>query len=110
MYNAGHVALRWWALQAGWTHGARVASALHHPLLQRGVAVLGPAMACAVGAALPLSAQYLAAPFEIWARGVLAAAAALAFIALRWLPHRLTGLRLGLGLSAIALVVGWLWP
>jgi len=110
VYNAGHVALRWWALRAGWTHGARVASALHHPLLQRGVAILGPAMACAVGAALPLTAQYLAAPFEIWARGALAAVAALGFIALRWVPDRLTGLRLGLGLVAGALVVGWLWP
>ena len=75
-----------------------------------GVAILGPAMACAVGAALPLTAQYLAAPFEIWARGALAAVAALGFIALRWVPDRLTGLRLGLGLVAGALVVGWLWP
>jgi PTS system mannose-specific IID component len=110
VYNAGHVALRWWALRAGWTHGVRVASALHHPVLRRGAALVGPAMAFAVGAALPLTAEYLAGAFEPWARGALAAAAALGFLGVRWLPGRLTGLRLGLGLAAMALVVGWLWP
>jgi PTS system mannose-specific IID component len=110
VYNIGHVALRWWALRAGWAHGVRVASALHHPLLQRGTALAGPAMACAVGAALPLMAQYLAAPFGAWARVVLAAAAVVGFLAVRWLPGRVTGLRLGLGLAAVALVMGWVWP
>lgn len=110
VYNAGHVGLRWWALRAGWDHGVRVASALHHPLLQRGVAFVGPAMACAVGAALPLAARYLSAPFDPGARVALAGAAALGFLALRWLPERLTGLRLALGLAAVALAVGWLWP
>ena len=109
VYNVGHVALRWWALRAGWTHGVRVASALHHPLLQRGAALAGPAMACAVGAALPLTAAYLAAPFGAWARAVLAVAAILGFVALRSFPGRLSGLRLALGLAALALVVGWVW-
>jgi PTS system mannose-specific IID component len=110
VYNVGHVALRWWALRAGWEHGARVGLALHHPLLQRGSAILAPAMAAAVGAALPLSAQYLAAPFAIWARGLLAATAAVGFVLLRLLPERLTGLRLSLLLAALALTVGSLWP
>jgi len=110
VYNLGHVAVRWWALRAGWAHGVGVASALHHPLLQRGAALAGPAMACAVGAALPLTAQYLAAPFAPWARVGLASAAVIGFLALRWFPGRLTGLRLGLGLAAVALVVGWAWP
>ncbi len=39
LFNAGHVALRWWALRAGWTHGVRVAVALRQPLLQRATAV-----------------------------------------------------------------------
>lgn len=111
VYNVGHVALRWWALRAGWAYGTRVGVALHSPVLQKAAAVLGPAMACAVGAALPLSAEYLAAPFEAtWARVALAGAAALGFLALRWRAGRLTGLQLGLGLSAAALAVGWLWP
>jgi len=109
VYNIGHVALRWWALREGWKHGVRVASALHHPVLQRGAALAGPAMACAVGAALPLTTQYLAAPLGAWARVVLSAAAVLGFLAIRWLPGRLTGLRLALGLAGVALVVGWIW-
>lgn len=110
IYNAGHVALRWWALRAGWEHGARVGSALHHPLLQRGIAVLAPAMAAAVGAALPLSAQYLAAPFAGLVQIAIVATAAVGFLALRLLPERLTGLRLGLVLAAAALAAGLLWP
>lgn len=110
VYNVGHVALRWWALRAGWAHGTRVGVALHHPVLQKAGTLLGPAMACAVGAALPLTAEYLAEPFEAWARVALAIAAALAFLSMRWRAGRLTGLQLGLGLSAAALAVGWLWP
>jgi PTS system mannose-specific IID component len=109
VYNIGHVALRWWALKAGWTHGARVSIALHHPVLQKAGAVLGPAMALAVGAALPLTAAYLAAPFEAWARVALAGVAALSFLILRLRGDRLNGLRLSLILAALALVVGAIW-
>lgn len=110
VYNIGHVTLRWWALKAGWTHGARVSVALHHPVLQKAGALLAPAMAFAAGAALPLTAEYLAAPFEGWARQALAVTAAVTFIALRSRSAHLTGLRIGLGLAALALVIGWLWP
>lgn len=109
VYNIGHVALRWWALKAGWTHGARVSVALHHPMLQRAGAVLGPAMALAVGAALPLTAAYLSAPFDAWARGGLAIVAALSFLLLRLRGDRVNGLRLSLVMAALALVVGALW-
>ncbi|MBI1967485.1 MAG: PTS system mannose/fructose/sorbose family transporter subunit IID [Gemmatimonadetes bacterium] len=109
IYNAGHVALRWWALRAGWAHGPRVAAALHDAGLQRAVAWTGPAMALATGAALPLVALHLAAPFDDWARAALAAAAAggFAVLQLRW--PAIGGLRLGLVLVAAALVVGWVW-
>ena len=63
VYNVGHVALRWWALRAGWTYGARVAQALREPLLQRATALSGPAMALIIGAALPLVAQHLSGAF-----------------------------------------------
>src|SRR2546427_307237 len=66
VYNIGHVALRWWALNAGWTYGARVSVALHSPMLQKALALLGPAMAFAVGFALPLAARFLAVPFPRW--------------------------------------------
>lgn len=112
VYNAGHVALRWWALSAGWAHGTRVVAALHHPALQRAVAFTGPAMALAVGAALPLVAVALAEPYEGggWARAALAGTAAGGFALLKWRPGRVTGLRLGLGLTAAALAAGWAWP
>lgn len=109
VYNVGHVALRWWALRAGWAHGVRVAAALHQPLLQRAAAWSGPAMALAIGAALPLSTAYLAAPFPAWARGVLLGAAALGCAILWWWRGRLTGLRYGLGLLAVAALAGWIW-
>ena len=112
VYNVGHVALRWWALRAGWTHGARVSVALHNPFLQRAGAVLGPAMAFTIGAALPLTTQYLAWPFEAGARITFAVVAGLAFLALRWPggAGHLNGLRLALGLAALALVVALVWP
>jgi len=109
VYNIGHVGLRWWALKAGWTHGTRVSVALHNPVLQKAGAVLGPAMAFAVGAALPLTAAYLSGPFDSWARVALAVVAALSFVALRLRGDRLNGLRLSLGLAAVALVVAVLW-
>src|SRR5439155_1065631 len=96
VYNVGHVALRWWALRAGWTHGVRVAVALHQPFLQRAAAWSGPAMALVIGAALPLSAAYLAGPFPAWARGVLLGAAAVGGAILLWWRGRLSGLRYGL--------------
>jgi len=109
VYNVGHVALRWWALRAGWTHGVRVAAALHQPLLQRAAAWSGPAMALVVGAALPLSTGYLAAGFTGWARGLLFGAAAAGCALLWWGRGRLTGLRYGLALLAVAALAGWVW-
>jgi hypothetical protein len=110
IYNIGHVALRWWALKAGWTHGTRVSVALHHPVLQKTVALLGPAMALAIGAALPLTAAYLSAPFDAWAQLALAIVAALSFVGLRLRGDRLNGLRLSLVIAALALIAGVLWP
>ena len=109
VYNVGHVALRWWALRAGWAHGVRVAVALHQPFVQRAAAWSGPAMALVIGAALPLSAAYLAGPFPGWARGVLLAAAAVGCALLWWWRGKLTGLRYGLTLLAVAALAGWIW-
>src|SRR5438552_3484455 len=110
VYNVGHVALRWWALRAGWTYGAGVAQALREPLLQRATALSGPAMALVVGAALPLVAQYLSSALVGWARLALAGVVAGGFALLWWQRARLTGLRLGLALLALAALAGWLWP
>jgi PTS system mannose-specific IID component len=109
LYNVGHIALRWWALQAGWTYGLRVADALRQPFLRRAGAFVAPAMAVATGAALPLAVGYLGGPYPGWARVVLAGAAGAGVLVLRWPRLGLTGLRLGLGFAAIGLVVGWVW-
>lgn len=115
LYNIGHVALRWWALQAGWTHGLRVADALRHPYLRRAGAFLAPAMAVATGAALPLAAGYLGGRFPDgeaipgWARLVLVGAVVTGVLLLQWRRLGLTGLRLGLGFAGVALMVGWVW-
>src|SRR6266702_396032 len=109
LYNAGHVALRWWALRAGWAHGAQVAAALHEPLLQRGASVAARAMACVVGAALPLAARYLSGPFGGGSRVALAAVTAAGVGLLWWRRGQLTSLRFGLALLAVATLAGWLW-
>jgi mannose PTS system EIID component len=111
VYNAGHVALRWWALRAGWQYGVNVVTALRSPLLQRGVAVTGVGMALAMGLALPAAADYVAGGFTAWAREVLGAAGATGFALLYWRVGRgtLTGLRYGLVLVALALLVGTAW-
>jgi PTS system mannose-specific IID component len=109
VYNIGHVALRSWALWAGWAHGLDVASALRHPALQRSGALLRPAMALAMGAALPLVASYLGGAFAAPHRAAIAAGVVGGVLLLRWPWLRLTGVRLGLVFVMVGLVVGWLW-
>ncbi|HWH02901.1 MAG TPA: PTS system mannose/fructose/sorbose family transporter subunit IID [Gemmatimonadales bacterium] len=109
VYNLGHVALRWWALRAGWNYGPRVATALQEPWMRRAGQYLGPATALAFGLALPMVVQWSGDAFRGWARITLAVAAAVAFGLLRWRPDILSGLRLGLVLVVIALIAGMLW-
>jgi PTS system mannose-specific IID component len=54
-YNAGHVWLRMWALDAGWSHGLRMATVLGHPVLRRGPTVIAQATAAIAGLAIPLA-------------------------------------------------------
>src|SRR5206468_735375 len=61
-------------------------------------------------AALPLVAQYLSGALFGWARLALAGVVAGGFALLWWQRRRLTGLRLGLALLAVAALAGWLWP
>lgn len=110
VYNAGHVALRWWALREGWALGARVGAALHATVLQRSTAWALPAMGLVTGFAIPLVGHTLAAPFTGWQRVALAVGAVAGFLLLQWLRGALDGLRLGLGFVALALIVGQLWP
>jgi PTS system mannose-specific IID component len=110
VYNTGHLALRWWALVTGWSHGARVAAAVQATGLQHAIGWVVPAMGFMAGAALPLVAHRLAEPFTGWERVALAGAAAGGFLVLRWARAWVDGLRLGLVFVALALVLGLLWP
>jgi mannose PTS system EIID component len=109
VYNAGHVALRWWALRAGWAAGTGVASALRHPVLQRPLAFIVPAMAFVAGVCLPLAAGWLVRPFPLELAVAGAAVAAAAVTLLRWLPGRVKSLWVGLAAVALGMVGGWLW-
>jgi len=110
VYNVGHVALRWWALSAGWAHGAHVVAALQAAHLQRASAIGVPAMGLVTGFALPLVAFSLAGSFGGWERLAVAVVAVVGFIALQLFQRVFSGLRLGLMAVALALIVGWLWP
>lgn len=109
VYNVGHVALRWWALRAGWAAGTGVASALRHPVLQRPLTLMVPAMAFSAGLCLPLAARWLVRPFPLGIAVGAAVVAAVAVALLRWLPGRVRSLWLGLAAVALGIAGGWLW-
>ncbi len=54
-YNAGHLALRAWALEAGWRAGLRIASVLGAPIFRQGPVVMARVMAVVAGVAIPLA-------------------------------------------------------
>jgi PTS system mannose-specific IID component len=54
-YNAGHLALRSWTLNAGWQHGLRIATVLGHPVFRRGPDAIAQATAVLAGVAVPLA-------------------------------------------------------
>lgn len=54
-YNAGHIWLRAWALDAGWANGLRVATVLGHPVFRRGPVLIAQATAAIAGVAIPLA-------------------------------------------------------
>lgn len=106
LYNAGHLALRWWALRAGWSHGMRVAAALHAPALQRAARLTAPAMAVAAGLALPAGGAALSSVEPEWARAVFIGAAVAGLALLTWMRTTLDGARLGLAATVLALALG----
>ncbi len=54
-YNLGHVALRFWAIDAGWHQGLRMASVLATPAFRQAPVFIGRVMALLSGVAVPLA-------------------------------------------------------
>ena len=95
LYNAGHLGLRFWGLQTGWSHGLRVASALGNPVLRQGPQEIGRLAALATGIAIPLALGRIIGPGRALLGGVLIAVALGAFLIVR-LQSRVEGWRLSL--------------
>lgn len=115
LFNVVHAALRLWGLRAGWRAGLRVGTVLSHPLLQRGLEVVGPLAAVAVGVALPLVLAWVVRrgqPWpQVWDRFLAAGlGAALFVVLLRRLHPRLSGLGLALVVLGTVVAAGALWP
>ena len=62
LYNAGHIALRVWALRVGLARGLQVAQALGAPLLRQGPQWIDQGAAFVGGAALPLALARVIGP------------------------------------------------
>jgi PTS system mannose-specific IID component len=58
-YNVGHLALRIWGINVGWSDGLKVAHALGTPILRHGPVWLARAGTLVAGIALPLVVQRL---------------------------------------------------
>lgn len=109
LYNALHLALRWWGIVVGWHLGFRVASALGAPALQLGLRLAGPLASGAVGLALPIAGAWLALDFAPPTRiGVLAVCVAGVAVG-RWLLPSLGGTRAGMAMVALAALVALAW-
>jgi PTS system mannose-specific IID component len=98
-FNAGHVALRLWGLQAGWRDGLRVAQALGTPVLRQGPAHVARATAFIAGIALPVAAQGIIGPGRAVLGAALAATAAGA-VGITLLHGRIEGWRLAIVILA----------
>jgi mannose PTS system EIID component len=103
-YNAGHFALRIWALDAGWRGGMKVAGALANPVLRRGPEHIARAAACMAGIALPL-ALFRTIDVGRGFTGAVLVAVALAGTGLARLQGRAEGWRIALGVLALFVLI-----
>lgn len=76
VYNAGHIWLRAWLLDAGWREGLRIATVLARPLFRRGPIVIAQATAVLAGAAVPLAVGRVVGGHPTQLAGALAIAVA----------------------------------
>jgi PTS system mannose-specific IID component len=99
LYNFGHFGLRLWALQAGYTHGLRVASALGSPVLRNGPTILARTGALLGGLSLPLVLDRIIGPGHA-VFGVVLLAATVGGVLLARLHGRMEGWKIAIGMLA----------
>ena len=99
LYNAGHLALRAWALHVGLARGMQVAGAMGGPVLRFGPQWLGQAAAFVGGAALPLALTRALGAGRVFLGGVLATVVIGAVLITR-LHGRVEGWRVAIGVLA----------
>jgi PTS system mannose-specific IID component len=101
-YNAGHLALRIWGLEAGWSHGMRVAAALSSRVFRDGPAYLARAGALLAGIALPVALARVIGPGQgRWPIAGVLVATAIGSITLVRMHGRAEGWRIALGVLAV---------
>ena len=108
-YNAVHLILRWWALQAGWRSGMKVAQELRNPVLRGALRIVGPLAALAVGLALPIVAERLTAGLDAVTRWGTAGVGLATVLVTWWLVPTIGAARFGLLILGAVLIMGWLW-
>ncbi|MDA1081275.1 MAG: PTS system mannose/fructose/sorbose family transporter subunit IID [Gemmatimonadetes bacterium] len=100
-YNVGHLALRIWGLNVGWSDGLAVAPALSTPLFRRGPLMLTRVAAVVGGVAIPLALARSAgaSPLGVFIIGGVGAAGA---VMLGLTQGRVQGWRVSLALLIVA--------
>jgi len=104
LYNVGHLGVRLWGLQTGWTHGLRVAQSLANPVMRHGPQQIGRLAALAAGMALPLALVRIIGSGRTLIGAVLVAVAVGAVVIVR-LQARVEGWRLALGVLVLFILL-----
>lgn len=110
LYNGVHVVVRGWALAVGWRDSTKVAAAIKARGIRLSLRLAGPVAGVSLGLALPVVAEWLVRDLTGGAHLAVVAVAAGGIVLARWVAPALGGLRFGLVIVALTLVVGWLWP
>ena len=100
LYNAGHLALRAWALHVGLSRGLNVAPALGNPVLRRGPQYIAYGAALVAGFSLPMALQRITGPGRALA-GAIVATSLVGILILAALRERAEGWRIALGVLAV---------
>jgi len=96
LYNTGHLGLRLWGLQTGWSRGLAIAQSLGNPVLQHAPPQLGKLAAALAGMALPMALHRVIGPGQVLLGGTLLGVVAGALLLVR-LHGRVEGWKLSIG-------------